>query len=298
MRNVVPLIDQGLLFSLGAASFPLIGWVQANSALQYPWNFIAPLLAPCIVAGFIEAAAIRRTGRRRWIGSWLPFVLGLFAVIVFHQVVLWPIPAGAPPDEAMARALVMAAFVMSVPIFALAVIVIAAVAARMPGPLTPAPEAVAQPVSPQAGLELLQVLGQNLWLPMAGIATTALAALLALGWPQHALEVLGAYAIAEGTLAVTAAFLSQDRSEARWWPAKAGLIAIGVGIVSLAWPFAGGLLLVVLVAIWSIATGIFQIVGANRWRGGLANERLVRFSGFASLLFGLVPVYVLIRLIV
>lgn len=298
MRNVVSFIDQGLLFSVGAASFPLIGWLQANSGLTYPWNFIAPLLAPCIAAGIIEAAAIRRTGRRRWIGSWLPVVLGLFAVIVFHQMVLRPIPAGAPPDEAMARALAIAAFVMSVPIFALAVNVIAAVASRVPGPLAPAPEAVEQPASPQAGFELLQVLGQNWWLPMARIAATALAAVLALVWLRHALEVLAAYAIAEGALAITAAFLSQDQSEVRWWPAKAGLVAIGVGIVSLAWPLAGGLPLVVLVAIWSIATGVFQIVGANRWRGALANEHLVRFSGFASLLFGLVPVYVLIRLIV
>jgi len=45
-------------------------------------EFLAPVAALSVAAGLIEAGAIRRIGRQRWIGSWLPAVLGVFIAIV------------------------------------------------------------------------------------------------------------------------------------------------------------------------------------------------------------------------
>jgi hypothetical protein len=63
-----------------------MSWLLQNSELPYEWNFIGPVAALSVAAGLIEAVAIRRIGRQRWIGSWLPAVLGVFIAIVIQQM--------------------------------------------------------------------------------------------------------------------------------------------------------------------------------------------------------------------
>jgi len=69
-----PSLNKALLFGRGAVCIPLMSWLLQNSELPYEWNFLAPVAALSVAAGFIEAGAIRRIGRQRWIGYWLPAV--------------------------------------------------------------------------------------------------------------------------------------------------------------------------------------------------------------------------------
>jgi uncharacterized membrane protein HdeD (DUF308 family) len=293
MPGAVRLLDQVFLFGLGVAIIPLISLSQGNTEL--PWQIAGPVLLACVAAGLFEAVSIRQTGRRRWIGSWLPSALGVFAVMVFQDM-HWLAGDGAtaPPDDRMAMGLAIAAFLVGVPIAGVLVNVLAALAARLLGPAPPAPGSP----WPQASRELLNALGQNAWLPVAHAAVAAVSAIVIVLGPLGVdPQILAGCAVAAGMLAIVATVLSHDRSEARWWPANAGLIGVGAGILALVWPL-GMLVLIVLVSIWGIASGMFLVSGANRLRGALRNEQLVRLAGLASLILGGVSLYVLFRLVV
>jgi uncharacterized membrane protein HdeD (DUF308 family) len=294
----VRLLDQGFIFGLGAAIIPLISWSRDNTELPYEWQIAGPVLLVSVVAGLLEAVSIRQTGRRRWIGSWLPLALGAFAVMVVQHM-QWHAQygAGAPPDAAMAMGLAIAAFLFGVPIVGMLVNVVGALAARLLGPVPPAPASSWR----QASRELLDALGRNAWLPLAHTAVAAVSAIVIVLGPLDVVpqtpQILSACAIAAGMLAIVAAVLSHDRSEARWWPANAGLIGVGAGILTLVWPL-GMLVLIVLMSIWGIASGMFLVSGANRLRGALRNEQLVRLAGLASLTLGGVWLYLLFRLVI
>lgn len=84
-----------------------------------------------LLAGTIEAQAARRTGRRRWVASWLPSVLGMAVTIAVFVV-------GGPqgPDSGMATGIVLMAFAIVAPVFAAIVLLVGWFAS---GPLPEAP---------------------------------------------------------------------------------------------------------------------------------------------------------------
>jgi uncharacterized membrane protein HdeD (DUF308 family) len=286
MRYLVRLLDQALLFVLGAATIPLTDWLLRNTELPYSWRIGGPFIALGVACCFLEVLAIRHTGRHRWFGSWLPAVLGVLAPIVVG-LMLWPAhyPDHATSGDPGTGLAVFSFLIVGVPIFAVAVNVTAALAACLSGPLPP-----------QARFQMLEVLGRHWWLPAARAAAAALTGAGMFASLDLDVSAVAAYAIAEGMLAITVATLNQDRSEARWWPARAGVIGISAGILTLLWPLVVPIL-VILIAIWSLTTGLFQIVDTNRWRGALENDRLIRFGGAVSLFLGAVSVHVLPKLI-
>lgn len=199
----------------------------------------------------------------------------------------------------MAVGLGIVVVLLSMPVVGLLVNAVALLAARLLGPIHPA----ASPW-PQARLELLNVLGRNPWLPLAHAtvavaSAVAAASVVAIVLPPYAAPevLLSACAIANGMLAIVAALLSHDRSEARWWPANAGLIGISAGVLNLVWRPAA-ILVVVVICIWGFASGMFLLSGANRPPGTLRNAQLVRWAGIASLTLGGASLYLLRRLFI
>jgi uncharacterized membrane protein HdeD (DUF308 family) len=321
------LLVHVILFGLGAATVPLISWSQRNTELPYGWRVAGPVLLVCFAAGLIEAAVSRQTGRRQWIGSWLPLALGVLAAMAVGDM-HWRASYGAtpPPDAGMAMGLAMTAVLFGMPIVGLLVNAVALLAARLLGPVPLAPRGAgassgrsgerpqdqgdgpqrldrpqvpATPASPwpQASLELLDALGRNAWLPLAHAAVAAASAVAIVLRLDVLPQILPACAIADGMLAIVAARLSHDRSEARWWPANAGLIGISAGILTLVWPLAM-LILIVLLCIWGVASGMLLISGANRPQGALRNAQLVRLAGVASLTLGVVSLHLLLSLFI
>lgn len=78
----------------------------------------------------------------------------------------------------------------------------------------------------------------------------------------------------------------QDRS---WWlEVLEGVVGVAAGVIALLLPvFAAGIL-VLLIAAWSIITGIIEIVMAIRLRRVIAGEVWLALAGVASILFGVV----------
>jgi uncharacterized membrane protein HdeD (DUF308 family) len=116
--------------------------------------------------------------------------------------------------------------------------------------------------------------------------------LAALFWPGLILTVLillfGAYALADGILAVIAAFRSSGQGMRRLLLLIEGLIGILFGILALFWPGLTALTLVYFVAFWALLSGIARIFMAVMLRREIENEWSIAFSGVLSVILGIV----------
>lgn len=146
-------------------------------------------------------------------------------------------------------------------------------------------------VGPRPASLMLHDLARNWWLLLlrgiAGIAFGALAFL----WPGLTLLTLiilyAAYALAGGIFAVAAAVMGPGGMAPRWWLALVGLCGIAAGVLAFLWPGVTALVLLLFIAGWAVATGIFEIIGAIQLRKQIDNEWLLILSGIVSILFGI-----------
>ena len=127
------------------------------------------------------------------------------------------------------------------------------------------------------------------WIALRGVAAI-LFGLLAFVLPGITLALLvlvwGAYAFVDGVFALFAAFKVRDRGRRMWSLLAVGVLGIVVGVLTFAWPGITALSLLLLIAAWAIATGVFEIVAAIRLRKEIDNEWLLILSGVASVVFG------------
>ncbi|HTS55128.1 MAG TPA: HdeD family acid-resistance protein [Burkholderiales bacterium] len=139
---------------------------------------------------------------------------------------------------------------------------------------------------------LLAYLGRNWgWVVLRGVAAV-LFGVLAFAWPGITLAALvivwGAYALADGVLALIAAYRVRDQGKPFWSLLIVGLLGIAAGIVTLIWPGMTALVLLLFIAAWAVVMGIFQIIAAIRLRKEIQGEWLLGLSGVLSVLFGIV----------
>jgi uncharacterized membrane protein HdeD (DUF308 family) len=95
--------------------------------------------------------------------------------------------------------------------------------------------------------------------------------------------LFGAYALADGILSVIAFFRVASH---QWALLIEGVIGIGAGVLTFAWPAITALTLLYVIALWAIFTGVFEIMAGGRLRKVIANEWLLLQSGVLSILFG------------
>jgi uncharacterized membrane protein HdeD (DUF308 family) len=116
--------------------------------------------------------------------------------------------------------------------------------------------------------------------------------ILAFVWPDVTLAVLvlfwGAYALVDGILALVSAF--RTGHDHRWALLIEGIVGIGAGVVTFAYPGLTALVLVYIIAFWALITGLLEIVAAFRLRKVIDNEWWLVLSGALSLVFGIVLV--------
>lgn len=138
---------------------------------------------------------------------------------------------------------------------------------------------------------MLHALEKNWWLLLIRGLLVVLFGIFALAWPGLTLLALvilyGAFALVDGVIAIIAAIKGGSVAP-RWWLAIVGLAGILFGALTLGWPQITGLALLWLIAAWSIAVGLMQIVGAIRIRKEIDNEWLLIAGGVLAVLFGLV----------
>ncbi len=113
---------------------------------------------------------------------------------------------------------------------------------------------------------------------------------LAIAWPgvTAALVVLwiGAYFIVDGIFTGVVAIRSAIHHRPRWLLLTRGILGVIVGCFFFIWPEQAALLLVLLIGIWSVIAGIFEIFAAFTMPWPKSGRILVGIAGALSILFG------------
>jgi uncharacterized membrane protein HdeD (DUF308 family) len=146
---------------------------------------------------------------------------------------------------------------------------------------------------PLAVSALLGTLAENWWLLLLrGLAAIAFG-VIAFFLPGITLVALtylwGAYAIADGIIAIVAAFsASGGDAGPRWWLGLSGVVSILAGIVAFAYTGMTALVLLMFIAVWAIIIGVLQLYAASQLRKVIDNEWWLILSGLLSIAFGAV----------
>jgi uncharacterized membrane protein HdeD (DUF308 family) len=117
---------------------------------------------------------------------------------------------------------------------------------------------------------------------------------IAFAWPGITFEALvllfGIYAFLDGALVLGFGLMAATDGE-QWWPlVLAGILGVGLGVLTFARPAAMGEALVYVVGFWAIVTGLLEIVAAIRLRDVISGGWLMGLSGALSVLFGVLVV--------
>ncbi|WP_206614389.1 HdeD family acid-resistance protein [Chitinophaga barathri] len=138
---------------------------------------------------------------------------------------------------------------------------------------------------------MIHELAKYWWLVVLRGVLAVLFALVAFIWPAITLAILvvflGAYLLVDGIFALIHGFtvMKTDRS---WWGfVLVGLAGIAAGLIALFMPGITALFLVTLVALWSVVTGILEIVIAIRLRKEITGEWMLIVAGIFSVIFGI-----------
>jgi uncharacterized membrane protein HdeD (DUF308 family) len=137
---------------------------------------------------------------------------------------------------------------------------------------------------------MLNALAGNWWLFLIKGIAAIVFGLLSFLWPGITLITLvlfyGIFVLVDGVAALAAAVMGKVSVVPRWWLAVVGVLGIAAGILTLLWPGITALLMLLFIAGWSIASGVFQIIGAVRLRKEIDNEWTLILGGILSVLFG------------
>lgn len=91
--------------------------------------------------------------------------------------------------------------------------------------------------------------------------------------------LFGAYALADGLLALTASWLDRHALDREWVLLSKGLAGITIGALTYLWPSVTARELVFLIAAWTLLTGAFETVGVLDLRNVVKRERQMAWNG-------------------
>jgi uncharacterized membrane protein HdeD (DUF308 family) len=137
---------------------------------------------------------------------------------------------------------------------------------------------------------MTDVLARNWgWVALRGVVAI-LFGLLTIVRPGITLSALillfGAYTIADGSFRLVSAFANRH-DQPRWGAlALGGLVGIVAGVIALIMPGITGLVLLYVIAAWTIVTGAAEIAVAVELRKVITGEWALVVAGILSVLFG------------
>ncbi|HOA75447.1 MAG TPA: HdeD family acid-resistance protein [Phycisphaerae bacterium] len=142
---------------------------------------------------------------------------------------------------------------------------------------------------------MLYAIARNWWmLLIRGIAAIVFG-VLAFFWPGITLLVLvllfAAYALVDGVTAIGLAAVGRTGERAWWEMMLVGILGVAAGIIAFVWPGLTAFVLLLVIAFWAIARGIFEIAAAIQLRKALTNEWLLILAGALSILFGVLLLF-------
>jgi uncharacterized membrane protein HdeD (DUF308 family) len=104
--------------------------------------------------------------------------------------------------------------------------------------------------------------------------------------------VFGAVFLVDGVIGLIAGLGGGKEQEDRWLLVLTGVAGVVVGVLTFLNPAMTGLVLLFYVALWAIATGLLEILGAIRLRKEIRGELWLIIAGVLSVAFG---VFILAR---
>jgi uncharacterized membrane protein HdeD (DUF308 family) len=139
---------------------------------------------------------------------------------------------------------------------------------------------------------MLDVLTQKWWAVVLRGIVAIVFGIVALAFPGVTLVslalVFGAYAFISGVFAIVSAFGSRGRDAV--WYVLDGILGIAVGLATFFFPGIAAQTLVLLIGLWAILTGIFEVVAG--FELPIKRDWLLVIAGIVSIIFGvLVFVY-------
>jgi uncharacterized membrane protein HdeD (DUF308 family) len=133
------------------------------------------------------------------------------------------------------------------------------------------------------------VLSRNWWVVLARGVAGVLFGIVTLLAPTLSFSALvlvfGAYALADGVLAIVSAIRRRGSSDHWWVLLLEGLASVAVGVLTILVPGITALTLLYVYAAWALVTGVLEIVAAIRLRQVITGEWLLVLSGVASVAF-------------
>ncbi len=138
---------------------------------------------------------------------------------------------------------------------------------------------------------MLEMITRDWWVfAIRGVAAI-LFGVLAFVAPEMTLVVLvmlfGAYVLVDGAALLIALARGDELARRHAWAVGImGVLGIVAGIATFIWPSVTAMSLLYIVAIWAIATGIFQIFTAIALRREIDGEIWMGIGGIASIVFG------------
>jgi uncharacterized membrane protein HdeD (DUF308 family) len=99
--------------------------------------------------------------------------------------------------------------------------------------------------------------------------------------------MFGAFVLVDGIVSLTAAVRSARRGEHWWELLFIGVCGLLAGTAIFLWTGLTLLVLIYIVAIWSVTRGVFEVATAIRIRRYIEGEWLMILAGIVSILFGL-----------
>jgi uncharacterized membrane protein HdeD (DUF308 family) len=136
----------------------------------------------------------------------------------------------------------------------------------------------------------LETLNRRWWIVVLRGVAAVLFGVLALVWPGITLLALvllfGVYVLVDGLLSLAVA-IRRGPVPQRGWLIVEGIASLVIGIAAFVWPGITSLVLLGLIAGWSLVTGVLEIAGAIALRRELRHEWLLALAGALSVVFGI-----------
>lgn len=134
------------------------------------------------------------------------------------------------------------------------------------------------------------ILAENWWTLVIRGVIGIIIGILTFFWPAITLQAIvllfGAYALLDGVFSLVGAWHASKAHE-RWGVLiLEGIAGIAAAALTILWPAITALALVFVIAGWSIATGVLEIVAAIKLRRYIEGEWLLALGGIASIAFG------------
>ncbi len=144
--------------------------------------------------------------------------------------------------------------------------------------------------APGPSRPMLHALAEKWWLVLLrGIAAIVFGVLCVL-WPGISLLSLiilyGAFAFADGILALVSAIRGETKDAPVWWLVIMGIAGIATGVITFFWPGITAFVLTVFIGALAIVRGVTEIMAAIRLRKEIDNEWWLILAGVMSLIFG------------